>query len=157
MSCRIQGLPAGHMVQRPDSEDLEGGPSAAEGQCPHTRLVSSPAALSRVVVVQLCTSDGVEDLLDSLTIDSPKTPQEPEGHHRAGPAADHLQGEPSVPLSHLSLSPLCPTCLTRLLPVSPQTWTLALVRTWSWVRLFLRRCSRSSLWSTCRSGTLTWR
>uniref|UniRef100_H3BW40 WD repeat domain 59 n=1 Tax=Tetraodon nigroviridis TaxID=99883 RepID=H3BW40_TETNG len=42
---------------------------------------------------KLCTSDGVEDLLDSLVLDSPKslTSQEPEGHHRGGPAADPLQ------------------------------------------------------------------
>lgn len=82
------------------------------------------------VVVQLCSSDGVEDLLESLTIDSPKslTYQEPEGHHRVGPAADHLQGElmsslrlffclPSLlfvsPASSLSLSPV--SCLSRLL------------------------------------------
>ncbi|XP_056879490.1 GATOR complex protein WDR59 isoform X1 [Takifugu flavidus] len=47
---------------------------------------------------KLCSSDGVEDLLESLAIDSPKslTYQEPEGHHRVGPAADHLQDLDSV-------------------------------------------------------------
>lgn len=139
------------------------------------------------VVVQLCSSDGVEDLLESLAIDSPKslTYQEPEGHHRVGPAADHLQGEPMSSLS-LLLSPLCLpsllfvshasslslTCLMSVPPpfslpslcllgvspvsslvshVSPQIWTR------SWVRVFLRLCSRSSLWLTCRSEMLMWR
>lgn len=83
----------------------------------HTTVSSSARRLSDVVVVQLCSSDGVEDLLESLTMDSPKslTSPEPEGHHRAGPAADLLQGESSAPpvspLSHLfDLSPLCPLC-----------------------------------------------
>lgn len=126
------------------------------------------------VVVQLCSSDGVEDLLESLAIDSPKslTFQEPEGHHRVGPAADHLQGEPMSPLclsllfvsptSSLSLSCLMSVSLSFSLlhvspisslvsHVSPQIWTR------SWVRVFLRRCSRSSLWLTCRSEMLMWR
>lgn len=69
------------------------------------------------VVVQLCSSDGVEDLLESLAIDSPKslTTQEPEGHHRVGPAADHLQGEHMSPLCLFS----CLLSLTCLISVSP--------------------------------------
>lgn len=129
------------MVQGPDSEDMEGGPSATEGQ----DTASSPSSLCShgdsvvgvvvgvVAVVQLCTSDGVEDLLESLAMDSPKslTSQEPEGHHRVGPAADHLQGERLSPLcltclpsvspvsSCLTCVPLSPFCLTCLPPVSP--------------------------------------
>lgn len=69
------------------------------------------------VVVQLCSSDGVEDLLESLAIDSPKslTYQEPEGHHRVSPAADHLQGEPMSP----SVFPLFSLCLLPPLSLSP--------------------------------------
>ena len=80
-----------------------------------------------VVVVPLCTSDGVEDLLGSLTMDSPKslTSPEPEGHHRAGPAAEHLQGEreasaPPTPSSHLSVSPVSARPSSDLDPGSRQ-------------------------------------
>lgn len=80
------------------------------GQRDASRLVPEHVHADGVVVVQLCTSDGVEDLLDSLVLDSPKslTSQEPEGHHRGGPAADPLQGEASVPPSRPSLLRLSP-------------------------------------------------
>lgn len=77
------------------------------------------------VVVQLCSSDGVEDLLESLAIDSPKslTYQEPEGHHRVGPAADHLQGDLMSPLRLFfclpSVFPLFSLCLLPPLILSP--------------------------------------
>lgn len=51
-----------------------------------------------VVVVQLCVSDGVEDLMESLTVESEKSlsSQEPDSHHSVGPSAEHLQGENSL-------------------------------------------------------------
>lgn len=54
-----------------------------------------------LVVVQLCVSDGVEDLMESLTVESEKTlsSQEPDSHQSIGPAADHLQGEDCRPES----------------------------------------------------------
>lgn len=59
------------------------------------------AAVLVVVVVQLCVSDGVEDLMESLTVESEKTlsSQEPDSHQNIGPAADHLQGEDCRPES----------------------------------------------------------
>lgn len=87
------------MVQRPDSEDLEGGSSAAEGQCAASERLSRLGlvltSLCPVVALQLCVSDGVEDLMESLTVETDKslTSQEPVSHHSIGPAAEHLQGE----------------------------------------------------------------
>lgn len=128
-----------------------------------------------VVVVQLCVSDGVEDLMESLTVESEKTlsSQEPDSHQNAGPAADHLQGEDCRPesdmmqiaaetlddaeddqtttvtahLSHRSLSifPVSPSSVSLVPSVSPQIPTLELVRTCRGVRASLRLCSRSSL------------
>lgn len=48
-----------------------------------------------VVIVQLCVSDGVEDLMESLTVESEKslTSQEPDSHLGLGSTAEHLQGE----------------------------------------------------------------
>lgn len=55
----------------------------------------SASCLCPVVVLQLCVSDGVEDLMESLVVESDKslTSQEPVSHHSVGPAAEHLQGE----------------------------------------------------------------
>lgn len=108
------------MVQRPDSEDMEGGSSAAEGQVAVSQTEASLCFYVDAVFVQLCSSDGVEDLLESLAIDSPKslTSQEPEGHHRVSPAADHLQGEHP--------SPLCINCLPSVSPASSPSHTSSL-------------------------------
>lgn len=48
-----------------------------------------------VVVVQLCVSDVVEDLMEgmSLNVESEKSSQEPQTQHSVGPAAENLQGE----------------------------------------------------------------
>lgn len=64
---------------------------------------SSPQCLSHVVVVvQLCVSDGgVEDLMESLTMETEKLSQEADGQHSIGPAADPLQGE-----NHSNTSPV---------------------------------------------------
>lgn len=86
---------------------MEGGPSAAEGQCGSSltecsRLLLTPAdVVVGVVIVQLCVSDGVEDLMESLTVESEKslTSQEPDSHHGVGSAAEHLQGELTSDLS----------------------------------------------------------
>lgn len=55
----------------------------------------SSSRLCPVVALQLCVSDGVEDLMESLTVETDKslTSQEPVSHHSIGPAAEHLQGE----------------------------------------------------------------
>lgn len=65
---------------------------------PHLRQAVA-VVLVVVVVVQLCVSDGVEDLMESLTVESEKTlsSQEPNSHQSTGPAADHLQGEDCPP------------------------------------------------------------
>lgn len=104
---RLQGLPAGHLVQRSDFEDLEGGPSAAEGQCGTSLTECSHLLFTlvdvvvMVVIVQLCVSDGVEDLMESLTVESEKslTSQEPDSLHGVGSTAEHLQGEMTPDLS----------------------------------------------------------
>lgn len=107
-----------------------------------------------VVILQLCVSDGVEDLMESLTVESEKslTSQEPDSHHGVGSTAEHLQGELTSDLGQWT--PVRGDQVSAAThPVSPQTPTPDLART----LLSLRLCSRSFLWSTCRSGTSTWR
>lgn len=84
---------------------MEGGPTAAEGQCGSSLTKCSRLLLTLVdfvvVIVQLCVSDGVEDLMESLTVESEKslTSQEPDSHHGVGSSAEHLQGELTPDLS----------------------------------------------------------
>lgn len=61
-----------------------------------------------VVIVQLCVSDGVEDLMESLTVESEKslTSQEPDSHLGLGSTAEHLQGELTPDLSQWTYSML---------------------------------------------------
>lgn len=137
---------------------------------PHLR--QAVAVVLVVVVVQLCVSDGVEDLMESLTVESEKTlsSQEPDSHQSIGPAADHLQGEDcwlESDMMHIAAetldrrsdddghsSPVPPHSVppfsvhlphVSFLRVSPQIPTLELVRTCRGVRVSLRLCSRSSL------------
>lgn len=54
-----------------------------------------------MVIVQLCVGDGVEDLMESLTVESDKslTSQEPDSHHGVSSTAENLLGELSANLS----------------------------------------------------------
>lgn len=47
------------------------------------------------MLVQLCVGDGVEDLMESLTVESEKslTSQEPDSHRGVGSTVEHLLGE----------------------------------------------------------------
>lgn len=59
VECRLQGLPAGHMVQRPDSEDMEGGSSAAEGQCAASETSDRHALLIWFILMIGCCGAAV--------------------------------------------------------------------------------------------------